>query len=259
MKRLSRRLFIVPIAVAVGLASFVAVSSAGSSSRILDRNTRSETLRVSGGQADVTWRGGAGTGRISLWGAVDARDPADRNGDRKPDHAQVKFRKDYSGQSMRGGGSCGRYTGPELPYVVAACTAADGTWWTLQRFERLKANGGGSSAPAELWPSHFTAVAQFEGVQTRGQYVVGRYTFRGRAVHGFRSTSWGVPLDAYGRNVYLDLYNSALGPGWRRENSFLAQMRDGRFRHHLKSGTAERYRLCAIGPGVTPIVCHVWR
>jgi hypothetical protein len=68
-------------------------------------------------------------------------------------------------------------------------------------------------------------------------------------VHGFRSTSWGVPLDAYGRNVYLDLYNSALGPGWRRENYFLAQMRDGRFRHHLKSGKAERYRVCADRPG----------
>jgi hypothetical protein len=35
------------------------------------------------------------------------------------------------------------------------------------------------------------------------------------------------------------------------ENSFLAKMRDGRFEHRLKSGKAERYRVCAIGPGVT--------
>ena len=75
--------------IAVGTAG-----SAGSSSRILDRNTRSETLRTTGGQADITWRGGAGTGRVSLWGAVDARDPFDRNGDRRPDRPQVKFRKD---------------------------------------------------------------------------------------------------------------------------------------------------------------------
>jgi hypothetical protein len=240
------------------LTGLAAAGSTGSSSRILDRNTRSETLRISGDQADITWRGGAGTGRISLWGAIDGLDPVDRNGDRRPDRPQIKFRKDYSGQSMRGGGSCGRYTGPKLPYVVAACTAPDGSWWTLQRFERLKANGGGTSAPVELWPSHFRSVAQFVGVQTKGNLVIGRYTFRGRPIHGFRSTSWGVPLDGYGRNVYLDLYNSPLGPGWHRENSFLAKMSDGRFEHRLKSGKAERYRVCAIGPGVTPIVCHSW-
>lgn len=254
-----RRLAAVTSALSLGTLVFlVGGGSAGSASRILDRNTRAETLRISGDQADVTWRGGSATGRISLWGAVDARHPVDRNGDRKPDYQQVRFRKDYSGRSMRGGGTCGRYTGPELPYVVAACTAADGSWWTLQRFERLKANGGGGSAPVELWPSHFTRIARFEDVAIRGAMVTGRLTFDGRPVHGFRSTSYGVPLDSYGRNVYLDLYNSGLGPGWRRENSFLAQMRTGRFRYRLKGGTGQRYRVCAIGPGVTPIVCHVF-
>jgi hypothetical protein len=97
------------------------------------------------------------------------------------------------------------------------------------------------------------------GVRTVGQLVSGRYIYRGRAVHGFRSTSTGVPLDAFGRNVYLDLYNSRLGPGWHRDNSFLAQMGNGQFLYRLKFGTAERYRVCAIGPGVTPIVCHTWR
>jgi hypothetical protein len=238
---------------------FIAPGSSGSASRILDRNTRSETLRIVGGQADITWRGGAGTGRISVWGAIDARDPIDRNGDRVADRPQISFRKDYSGQSMRGGGECRPYRGPKLPYVVRACTAADGTWWTLQRWERLKPNGGGTSAPAELWPSHFRQVAQFKDVRTEGSYVVGRYTYRGRPVHGFRSTSTGVPLDGYGRNIYLDLYNSGLGPGWHRENSFLAQRPNGAFRHGLKSGKAERYRVCAIGPGVSPIVCFTWR
>jgi hypothetical protein len=255
---MSRRFFIATLVLSLGLMAFVGAGSSGSSSRILDRGTRSESLRIVGGQADITWRGGAATGRISLWGALDGRDPIDRNGDRIPDYPQVKFRKDYSGRSMRGGGECRPYRGPKLPYVVGACTAADGTWWTLQRWERLKPNGGGTSAPAELWPSHFTQVAQFEGVRTQGEYVLGRYTFGGHAVHGLRSTSTGVPLDGYGRNVYLDLYNSRLGPGWHRENSFLAQMRDGRFRHRLKSGKAERYRVCAIGPGVSPIVCFTW-
>ena len=51
-------------------------------------------MRVSGDQADITWRGGVATGRISLWGAVDALHPIDRNGDRVPDRQQIKFRKD---------------------------------------------------------------------------------------------------------------------------------------------------------------------
>jgi hypothetical protein len=254
------RISISALALSVLLLSvLVTAASPGSSSRILDRNTRSETMRITGGQADITWRGGAGTGRISLWGAVDANASIDRNGDRVPDRPQVRFRKDYSGQSMRGGGECRPYRGPKLPYVVAACTAADGSHWTLQRWERLKPNGGGTAAPAELWPSHFTQVARFVGVQTLGPLVSGRYIYRGRAVHGFRSTSTGVPLDAYGRNVYLDLYNSRLGRGWHRDNSFLAQIPNGQFLYRLKFGTAERYRLCAIGPGVTPIVCHTWR
>jgi hypothetical protein len=257
---MNRRLFVSAAALTLALIVCVAAaSSAGSSSRIIDRNTRSETLRTVGGQADITWRGGISTGRISLLGAIDARNPLDRNGDRRADRPQVRFRKDYSGRSMRGGGECRAYRGPKLPYLVAACTAADGTYWTLQRWERLKPNGGGTSAPAELWPSHFTQVARFEGVRTQGQLVTGRYTFRGRGIHGFRSTSTGVPLDGYGRNIYLDLYNSQLGPGWHRENSFLAQTPNGQFRNRLKNGTAERYRVCAIGPGVTPIVCHTWR
>jgi hypothetical protein len=87
--------------------------------------------------------------------------------------------------------------------------------------------------------------------------------YGGKPVYGFRATRSGVPLDGYGRNLYLDTYNSAYGRGWRRENSFLAHRGTGLFcygfyprrtsrRTAAVAGNGERYRLTVIGPGVTP-------
>jgi hypothetical protein len=55
----------------------------------------------------------------------------------------------------------------------------------------------------------------------------------------------------------LDTLDSAYGPGWKRENSFLAQNPGGNFcygffphgNHPIGKGT--RYRATIIGPGVT--------
>ena len=46
-------------------------------------------------------------------------------------------------------------------------------------------------------------------------HVFGSFTYLGRPVHGFKSTAAGVPLDTFGRNLYLDTFNSAYGKGWR--------------------------------------------
>ena len=45
-------------------------------------------------------------------------------------------------------------------------------------------------------------------------HVFGSFTYLGRPVHGFKSTAAGVPLDTFGRNLYLDTFNSAYGKGW---------------------------------------------
>ncbi len=77
-------------------------------------------------------------------------------------------------------------------------------------------------------------------------------------MHGFRATPQGVPLDTFGRNVYLDTLNSAYGSGWRRENSFLTHRGTGAFCYGFYPhgarpiGKGERYRATIIGPGVTP-------
>jgi hypothetical protein len=94
----------------------------------------------------------------------------------------------------------------------------------------------------------------------RFDHLFGRFTYRAHPVYGFASTPTGVPLDTYGRNIYLDTFNSAYGPGWKRENSFLTHTGRGTFcygfyRHGDRPvGKGVRYRATVIGPGVTPDV-----
>jgi hypothetical protein len=77
-------------------------------------------------------------------------------------------------------------------------------------------------------------------------------------VYGFSATTAGVPLDSFGRNLYVDTFGSAYGAGWERENSFLTHKPNGTFcygfyahgTHPIGKGTM--YRATVIGPGVTP-------
>ena len=69
-----------------------------------------------------------------------------------------------------------------------------------------------------------------------------------------------MPLDAYGRNVFLDTFGSAYGTGWQRENSFLTHAPGGGFCYGFYPhgpngvGSGTRYRATVIGPGVAPDV-----
>src|SRR5262249_25840363 len=70
----------------------------------------------------------------------------------------------------------------------------------------------------------------------------------------------GSPLDSFGRNVYIDTYDSAYGAGWKRESSFLTHAPSGTFcyifaRHGSHpEGDGKQYRATVIGPGVMPDV-----
>jgi hypothetical protein len=91
-------------------------------------------------------------------------------------------------------------------------------------------------------------------------HLFGSFTYLGKPVYGFKSTPQGNPLDTFGRNLYVDTFNSAYGSGWRRENSFLMHKGTGMFCYGFYShgsrpvGKGERYRATIIGPGVTPDV-----
>jgi hypothetical protein len=97
----------------------------------------------------------------------------------------------------------------------------------------------------------------------RYRHFFGRLTYGGRAVYGFSATPRGSPLDGYGRNIYVDTFNSRYGRGWHRENSFLTHHRGrtlgdfcyGFFPHFgHPTGKGTKYRATVEGPGVTPDV-----
>jgi hypothetical protein len=249
-------------------------------SQLIARNSAGERLAVSAdGKALVTYHAQGRFQRALAWGAVNALRPSRAR-------VQKQFRIDRSGgwgtfgrpvwKTLRN--ACGPYRGPRLPFLVAACTARDGSHWALQRWQRLQANFGvapwkpGHGA-AELRLSHWRGpVATFEvwldwSYGGRWHHLFGRLTYRGSPVHGFATTLDGAPLDGFGRVLYLDTLDSAYGRGWRRENGFVARNPDGTFcygfvphRTHTGEqrppGNGRAYRLAVSGPGVTPDV--VW-
>jgi hypothetical protein len=151
---------------------------------------------------------------------------------------------------------------------VTACTAPDGSYWALQTWQRLKPNYGGTAGAWELHLSHWRGplarlVVHQNWVHRRIRHLFGRLSYGGAGVYGFHATPRGNPLDGYGRNVYVDAFNSGLGQGWHRANAFLTH-HGGRVRgafcygfyphagHRIGRGT--KYRITAVGPGVTPDV-----
>jgi hypothetical protein len=239
------------------IAAFLAAPAFGSA--IIGRDVTGATLSIDRqGRAHVSYRSG-GTARVLVAsGAINARAPSTA-------HAQVSFRLRYG---LGGRGVCLPYDGPPLAWLLKACKAPDGSYWALQAWTRLKPNYGGTTGSRELHLSHWRGpVAQLVINQNwaygKYRHLFGRLTYRGRGVYGFSATPTGNPLDGYGRNIYVDTFDSSYGKGWHRENSFLTHHRGntlgdfcyGFFPHSDHPvGQGTRYRATAEGPGVTPDV-----
>jgi hypothetical protein len=261
---------IVATALALALAGVV-VATPAAASELIARNVSDVTLEVSpAGRALIGYRAQGERRRVLAWGAVDALQPT-------RDREQVGFRLDFAGGWGAHGRPvwrsfvdvCGPYRGPPLAWLVTACTAPDGSHWALQSWQRtLPVYGVEPTARQAAWElrlSHWTGgIAELRvrlnWAYGRFHHLFGTLTYRGRPVHGFRSTPAGEPLDTFGRNVYLDTFGSAYGRGWKRENGFLTHMGTGAFCYGLfphearPSGKGERYRATVSGPGVTPDV-----
>jgi hypothetical protein len=259
------------VVLACAASAAVALAPAAEASELIDRNASRVSLAVSGdGKALVTYRAQGKLHRVLAWGAVNALTPT-------PGRPQVKFKLDYSGgwgtfrrpvwKTFRN--ACRPYDGPELHWLLASCRAPDGSYWALQSWQRMLPNYGLRPSPKqavwELRLSHWTGEPAVLEVATNWAYrrfdhIFGRFTYLASPVYGFRSTSGGVPLDSFGRNLYVDTFNSPYGRGWKRENSFLMHRGSGAFcygffRHGTRpAGGGERYRATIIGPGVTPDV-----
>jgi hypothetical protein len=265
-------------------------ASSAFGSQLIDRNVSAVTLAVNGnGQALVSYRNVYGRQRhVLIWGAINAKQP-------KRGVRQARFRLDYSGgygtyhrdvwKTFKN--ACGPYSGPQpLAWYVSGCTAPDGSFWALQKWQvQLPDLGFVPWLPRqsswELHISHWTGpTAQIEAWQDwvysgRFHNLFGRYTYLGKPVYGFGTTRYGAPIDGYGRLIYLDTHGSSYSSGWRRENSFVPHKPTGVFCYgfyphdpftggyphpsgipHTKRGPGkgDQYRITAAGPGVTPDV-----
>lgn len=254
MKHLGRSLIFLSLVLIAALAAGPAFGSA-----IIGRNVSGATLSIDRhGQAHVSYRSGGSKRYLVASGAINARAPSQSR-------PQVSFRIRYG---LAGRGVCLPYDGPQLAWLVKACKAPDGSFWALQTWQRLKPNYGGSQGAWELHLSHWRGpLAQLVIYQNWAyrtyRHLFGRLTYRSRGVYGFKATGTGSPLDSYGRNIYVDTFDSAYGRGWHRENSFLTHHRGktlgdfcyGFFPHsgHPR-GNGTKYRATVEGPGVTPDV-----
>jgi hypothetical protein len=267
------------------IAAGVLAPGALASEALTDLNIREVSLAVNAkGEALVSYVRTDGEPRhVLLWGAVNALPPS-------TDVPQVQFGRDYAGgwrkyhdasYWKRFRNACRSYDGPQLPFLVVACKAPDGSYWAVQSWQRKLPHRGvdpwlpqqsawsfdvshwtGPLATVELyvdWPKTFN----YETEQ-----IFGRLTYGGQPVHGFRTTASGGPIDGYGRGLYIDTLDSAYGPGWKRETSILFRNPSGSFcysfyptndvslpgRPSRPAGNGSRYRISVIGPGVTPDV-----
>ena len=265
--------------------ALVAPASAWASEPFPDFNVKRPTLKVNKkGQALVQYTTERGLRRnVIVWGAVNSITPPQR------DVLQVRFKYDFAGgwgiarkQLWRTFvNACRRYDGPPLPHFVAGCKAPDGSYWALQSWQRrLPLLGFDPWLPEqrawELHISHWKGDLPVLELYTNWTYgltqigVFGRLTYQGHPVYGFASSSEGNPRDRYSRNVYIDTFNSAYGPGWKRQSGILTHQRTGAFctsfipgykpfpgypsQEPRPAAVGERYRVTVMGPGVTPVV-----
>ncbi len=274
------RVVLILAALAVVFLSFA--GPGGASQQFGDLDVSFKSLRVNDhGEAIVTYRTSRGMLRhVYVWGAINANRT-------HPSRPQQRFRYDYSGGSKKHGRQtrrefedrCRPYDGPPLVWLVAACKAPDGSYWALQRWQRMLPMRGiepfrPEQAAFELHVSHWSGglpvleISQNWTYGGRWQGLFGRLTYRGDPVFGYRTPS-PTKRDPNARFFYVDTFNSVFGAGWKHDAGKAAHSRNGAFCYSFvpqvtppgyptrvvrPPGTGERHRVTVMGPGVTPIV-----
>ena len=269
------------------LAAFAVVflslaSPVGASEQFGDLDISFTSLKANDrGEALVTYRTSRGVLRhVYVWGAINANRT-------DPGKQQQRFRYDYSGGWKKHGRQtwrefedrCRPYDGPALVWLVAACKAPDGSYWALQRWQRMLPMRGiepfrPEQAAFELHISHWSGelpVLEISQNWTYGgvwQGLFGRLTYRGDPVFGFRTPS-ATKRDPNARFFYVDTFNSVFGAGWKHDAGKVAHRGNGAFCYSFvpqmtppgyptrvvrPAGNGERHRVTVMGPGVTPVV-----
>jgi len=191
---------------AATLVSVLAATGTASAAQLIDRDATGVRISLNAkGEALLTYRKAGAVKHVLVWGAINALAP-------KEGAHQQKFKLDYSGgwgkyHSLywkRFSGGCGAYDGPALPNVVAACKAADGSYWAAQSWPQPLPDLGFTPWLPELranWleVSHWTGEPAKLEVGTnwvysgRFQSLFGRVTYQGMA--SYWSTAHGEIAD----------------------------------------------------------------
>ena len=253
------------------VAVLAAAASNASASQLVDRNATAIKLEVnSKGEALISYKAQGKQKHVLAWGALNAIAPTKAR-------PQLAFKLDYAGgwgkyhsdywKTFKN--SCGAYDGPKLAWFVTGCTAPDGSNWALQAWQRMLPNYGvKATATQSVWElrlSHWTGDLPVLTISTdwawhQWDHLYGTFTYKGQPVFGYKATPGGNPLDTFGRNIYVDTFDSAYGTGWMRENSFLTHTNTGAFCYSVNphgahpAGKGTEYRATVEGPGVTPDV-----
>src|SRR5690349_19434730 len=166
---------------AVALIVALALPASASASQLIDRSAQNVHLQVNArGQALLTYAAHGSFHRVVAWGAINAHTPNAKI-------PQVQFRKDYSGRTWASAGSCRKYDGPKLAWLVTACAAPDGSYWAVQSWRRTLPNFDGRPngllGARELHLSRWTgATAKLEAwtdwvYNGRYHHLFGRLTY----------------------------------------------------------------------------------
>jgi hypothetical protein len=209
----------------LGMFFGVLVVPASAASILVAENAHDEALRVDlAGNAEVSWIASDGE-RHSL---VVARSGALQIGGR-----------------LVGADASRAIATVAVPLLQTIRQGRDGTFYALQAWQRLP------GAPVELRFSRWRGLPTQLTLQAicckwGSENIQGTATFHGRAIFGNHSTPKGVPLDPFGRNVYLDSYR---GDRWQRMMGILTHRPTGFFSlwiRHFWLGS--QYRGTMIGP-----------
>ena len=178
-----------------------AASPAHASEQFGDLDVSFVSLKVNDhGEALVTYRTARGIVRhVYVWGAINANAPS-------PSNPQVRFNYDYSGGLKRSGRQtwrtfadrCAPYDGPRLARLVNACKAPDGSYWALQRWQRMLPMRGiapfrPEQSAFELHVSHWSGPLPVLEVSPnwtyggRWQGLFGKLTYLGQPAYGYRT------------------------------------------------------------------------
>ena len=204
------------------------VPATASASLKISAWTSGERLTVSrSGTAQITWRE-AGRKRVAI----------------------IRGNRVIYGGHIAAGRSS-RKVRPSVAYGVAEVALPDGTHYALQRIRRL-GQFGQRGAPELRFARWHGAKPQLAltgewAYNGRLPRICGTATYHGRPFFGGRHTLSGRPLDAFGRNVYIDVLRP---DGWFRIMGVLTRPRGFALLIRDAAWRGTRYRALVPGPNI---------